>query len=262
MAEDRGQKPTPKRLKDARKEGKVNKSQLLSQSAAAAGALIGCLVSLHFSWVSSKILLEYASAYGLTEPVQLLRQAGLVVFSVTVATLLLGGLMSALVQVLQIGLYFELSGLAPRAERLSIAAGLKRIGAGWRDSWMSFVNALVLLAVFSWIIGRRQDLIVRLGVMPPVLALRLVGEMVLWFLIAATLSLLALGAVEYLVRRRQFYRELSMSTADVQREYKEQEGDPLLKSCRRALHEDLSQQDVIARVRRAKVVLVERTERQ
>ena len=66
------------------------------------------------------------------------------------------------------------------------------------------------------------------------------------------------AAADYLARRRQFLRELSMSAAEMRQEWREEEGDPLFKAARKALHESLLMQDLVQRVRKARVIVVER----
>ena len=70
--------------------------------------------------------------------------------------------------------------------------------------------------------------------------------------------LVAFGVLDYLIHRKRFYSELSMSHEELKREQRDQDGDPFLRMTRRAEHEMLMQQDIVARVRRAKVLVVER----
>jgi type III secretion protein U len=49
-----------------------------------------------------------------------------------------------------------------------------------------------------------------------------------------------------------------MSLDEARRELKDDEGDPMLRSQRKAMHESLLMQDMVQRVRRSKVLVVER----
>jgi len=69
--------------------------------------------------------------------------------------------------------------------------------------------------------------------------------------------LLVFGAIDFLLQRRKFYRELSMSLDDLRREHKDEEGDPHIRSARKHMHQTLSNEDITARVRRSKVIVVE-----
>jgi type III secretion protein U len=63
--------------------------------------------------------------------------------------------------------------------------------------------------------------------------------------------------LDLFLKRREYLTELSMSHDEMRRESKDEEGDPLVKSMRRSLHEQLLMQDLVKRVRKARVVVVE-----
>ena len=71
-------------------------------------------------------------------------------------------------------------------------------------------------------------------------------------------ALILLGSLEYVINRHKFLKEMSMTHTELKREHKEDEGDPYLKSSRKLLHQELLSQDLVQRVKRSKVVIVER----
>ena len=73
--------------------------------------------------------------------------------------------------------------------------------------------------------------------------------------------MLFFGVLDFLVKRKEYLKELSMSHDEIRRETKDEEGDPLVKTMRRLQHEELLQRDLVARVRRSKVIVVERDAR-
>ena len=50
-----------------------------------------------------------------------------------------------------------------------------------------------------------------------------------------------------------------MSPDEVKREYKESEGDPLIKSKRKQLHQEMANQNTLGKTRKAKVLIVNPT---
>ena len=81
----------------------------------------------------------------------------------------------------------------------------------------------------------------------------------MWELLCiAAVVLILWGIADFGLKRRVFYRELSMSYDELKREVRDQEGDPHLKSARFAEHQSFLQQDLVARVRKSKVIIVER----
>ncbi len=91
------------------------------------------------------------------------------------------------------------------------------------------------------------------------LAMGHVGRMALKMLIISAVFLLAIGVVDYLVQKRQFMENMKMTKQEVKEEFKEQEGDPEVKS-----RLDNAQREMLARnmpkaVREADVLITNPT---
>ena len=56
------------------------------------------------------------------------------------------------------------------------------------------------------------------------------------------------AATDYCARWRRWKQDLMMSPDEVRREYKEQEGDPLIKAHRKAAHQELAMLQIAAEV--------------
>src|SRR5262249_45840025 len=78
-------------------------------------------------------------------------------------------------------------------------------------------------------------------------------------LFKAGLIFLALGAADVLLQKRLHLKSLMMSKYEVQKEFKEDEGDPHIKHLRKHLHEQMLANDVAAKVPEADVVVVNPT---
>lgn len=69
--------------------------------------------------------------------------------------------------------------------------------------------------------------------------------------------LLSIALIDWIIARSKYRRSLMMDDEEMRRAMREEEGDPHLKSKRKAIHHSLVGQDLIQRVRRAKVVVVD-----
>jgi flagellar biosynthesis protein FlhB len=67
---------------------------------------------------------------------------------------------------------------------------------------------------------------------------------------------LALGVADYMLVRRRHMGRLRMTRDEVKREHKESEGDPSHRAERQRLHRELSEQRMVAEVRKADFVVV------
>ena len=70
---------------------------------------------------------------------------------------------------------------------------------------------------------------------------------------------IALAILDIMVQRWQYKKQLRMSKEEVKREYKQDEGDPLIKSMRRQLHQELAMGDVKKQVAASDVVVTNPT---
>jgi flagellar biosynthesis protein FlhB len=176
-----------------------------------------------------------------------------------------GAVIAVLAEALQVGVTFEPEGVGFNPERCNPVSGFGRIWSGFARGWRTVVQ----LALLVWVLGLTVSRVVAEGITQLSMGgLAVAGQVrAEWFasalisvLAASAAVLMVLGVFEYLLNRRAFYRELSMSADEVRREHREDEGDPHVKGARRSLHEALVMQDLARRVRSARVVIVERND--
>ena len=140
MAEQKSHKPTKKRERDARKDGKVLKSNALSQALALTAALLVLIFGAKFLWLENKILLHYTWTQGFEDPIGCLKLSA-EVLAVSVAVVLLpAGIVGILVETAQIGFFVESSILLPRLSRLNVATGFKRLASGLKQLWVMLLK--------------------------------------------------------------------------------------------------------------------------
>ena len=162
---------------------------------------------------------------------------------------------STLVAVAQTGwgwdMPFNRAGIDP-------AGGVKKIVKGLCRSYVTLLKAAGLAAVFCLTIGSVADRVLFDAVAESSQALALGRSMMLRVWCPALAALLVLGLTEYMLERRRFTAELSMSLDELRQEMKDDEGDPHVKASRRQMHRALAYEELVARVRASRVVIVER----
>jgi type III secretion protein U len=162
-------------------------------------------------------------------------------------------LVATLVQRLLIRSKFSFALVAPDLQRLQPFKGLVSLV---KQCWLSIGLGAFQVLAFAVLVGIAGIQFWR----GKTLDFALASAPSLWQsqALSALAMLFVLGAVEFWQRRRRHLKELSMTHDEMRREYRESEGEPLLKAERRALHEMMSRGELVARIRRAKVVVVER----
>jgi flagellar biosynthesis protein FlhB len=267
-AGERTERPTPRRLREERREGNVPVSRDL------VAALSFCAAAAVLAWSAPSA----ASAAGdeLRDAIdRTLRHEEITVailgslFERSIETLLAivlpiagaGLVVGSLAAGLQTGGLVAMSTVAPKWERLDPLAGLRRLATP--RSLMELVKVLVKLCAVAYAalaaFAEHAPALIRatsagaegaFGV--AITALRSATLRA-----GATLVLLAVG--DLALQRWLLLRELRMTKDDVRRDVKEDEGDPLIRSARRRLHRELVAGPMLAAVRSASVVVVNPT---
>jgi flagellar biosynthesis protein FlhB len=148
--------------------------------------------------------------------------------------------------------------LRPDLARLSPAAGLGRVFGGQAALQVgkSLLKA-ALVAALVWLTVR--PVLAGLAALAGAPVGRLAGAMgVVSAQLAERVALvaLALGLADYMLVRRRHLGRLRMTRDEVKREHKESEGDPTHRAERQRLHRELSEQRMVAEVRKADFVVV------
>ncbi len=267
MAEDMGERterPTTRRLSEARNRAQVAKSQDLS---AAIDLICGFLLILALSGMLAsgfaKVMQRVLSNEAIGDPLSAdqvqdtflwaMGEAAMLV----VPFLLLMGAAALIGQVSQVGLLLTLYPLKPKGDRLNPLAGLKRMFSR-KNLVKTGVNALKLclvLLVIVAVVHVQSHRIVSLPLLPLWMAVeqsaRLLVELCLWLL----LVLLVLGIIDYVYQKWQHQQDLKMTKHDVKDERRQMEGDPEMKAHRFRFAQQIAMQRIQQAVPKADVVV-------
>jgi flagellar biosynthesis protein FlhB len=269
MSGEKTEQPTLKRLKDARKKGQVAKSQDLTEAvlfltavgvlAAGGGAFISELRAIMTGLFQPRMLT------GDLPDDELIRSTGQAWGRALLLTApLLGALFvaSAAMNFLQVKALFSMEVIKPKLEKLNPLKGFQNLFFKAR-TYLELLKTLIKFAIifavaYAAFMGSLKDVILTVRE-APLTAGRLASSLMFNLLFKAGLIFLVLGATDFLLQKRMHLKSLKMSKYEVQKEYKEDEGDPHIKHLRKHLHEELLANDVMKRVPKADVVVVNPT---
>jgi flagellar biosynthetic protein FlhB len=259
------EKPTPRRLREARERGQIARSPDLSAWAAmlAATVLIQSTVT-RGSAAFTSILHEMGEAAGDPDERIAMRFAAHAAWeAVAAAAPLLIGLtvLAVVVGVAQVGTAPNVKRLKPDFSRLNLFKGMKRLvsASSWWEVAKSVAKVGVLVAV-AWpaVAGaahafttERADSLEEL--------VGLTGSTALTILRNVSVAGLVIGVVDYLWQRRRLTKQLMMSRQEVQEELKQQEGNPEVRRAIRSRQAAISRNRMISMVGGADVVVVNPT---
>jgi flagellar biosynthetic protein FlhB len=267
MSDDLGERTeeaTPRRLREARTEGRVARSNDLT-------AAIALLVSTFILWMMSGTFLEQGGLL-LKRMIDLdvignaLEPAGawqaLVHVSAGAAGLLLPVLLLMLIsvagaQLLQFGLLFTFKPLEPQLQRLDPIKGLQRIFgiSGVIRVSLDSMKILIVLIVAGLTVWQYAPDVLAL----PALEMKAIVSRVGWMLADLSMRiggvLLVLGILDFVYQRWKYRQDLKMTRQQVKDDMKDAEGDPGHKRRRMRMMQQLAMQRIASSVPQADVIV-------
>ncbi|HTZ54187.1 MAG TPA: EscU/YscU/HrcU family type III secretion system export apparatus switch protein [Candidatus Acidoferrum sp.] len=241
----------PSRIAKARREGNLPRAQEFSANLAFIAAAFGvCAIGAPFGALANEALLDATRGTVALGPCVALAALALVPAAVAAASGVAGAL-------LQSG-GFALVAPAMKFERLNPVEGFKRMVS--REALTHGARALVAFALASaTMFPALRDLASAGAVaLTPQSVAQIAwsgAQRVVW---SAAAVGLVFAIAEFGVARRAWLRKLRMSLAELKRELKESDGDPLARSRRKALHRNLMR-GALAKVKEAAFVVVNPT---
>jgi type III secretion protein U len=265
VSTEKTEKPTEKRLRDARKKGQIAISPEVSSVAAFIVLLLFMLFAGSWFWARLMYVGELAtrpiesdfSVYLRWLMVELARE-----FLILSATPLLIALsVAVLTGAFQTSFMISFHPLIPKFENIDPINGLKKIFSS--RSLIDLVKNLfkiIFLGAVVWVVIKNSlDQAVKLPYLPvsaiPVMAFELLKDIFIW----AAVLYFVMAVLDYAHQRYQFTKENMMGKEEVKRENKDQEGDPHIKGKRKELFRELAFNGMLQRARKASVLIVNPT---
>lgn len=258
--EEKTEKPTPKKVKENRKEGKVPRTQELGSW----GALL--VVALLLSWLVGngtdrirELMLRSLALVEDPDPAKvlaLLREG-------TVTGLLIALALGFGVMVISVaggaaqgGIFFATKSLKPKWSKLNPIQGAKRIFGA--QAWWEGAKLLLKSSVVGLLVWRAvQELMPLLGGLVPMhVALDMAAETATGLMRDVAVAGLVAAAADYAFQRRKMGKQTRMTKKEIRDEHKMTEGDPLVKSAIRSRQLAAARNRMMADVPQADVVLV------
>lgn len=273
MAEDKPEQDqkteqaTPHRLQQAFQKGQVAISREVMHLLALAALAMTILVFLPFSFTLIKeslslFIISPHQLYFDGKSIENLMDS--IFFKIIICFIPLGAILMLTTigaGFLQTRLAIQWNAIMPKFERISPFAGMKRVFS--KRTLVDFTKNLTkLLVISACLFFFLKPQIVHLpgwADLPPSLFLSVIQGLVLKCLLVIICILMLIAILDYLYQKFEFLKNLKMTKEEVKKEYKEMEGDPLIKQRQRQLAQQIMKRNMIAEVPTATVVIVNPT---
>ncbi|AGK55360.1 flagellar biosynthesis protein FlhB [Bacillus sp. 1NLA3E] len=267
MAEEKTEKATPFKRREARKKGQVAKSPevasavtlLLGFAFFMIGGKIFVEGCLNIFRVSFQEYMQWDLSYSSLSLIfkQLLWNGGKLLAPLF-GIIILAGVVANFAQV---GFMINAEGAKMNFGKINPLEGAKNIFSlrALMELLKSVLKIVIIsFVVFSIIWGQRTELFA-LGTKTIWDTSRFVGSLVIKVGIAASSCLMILAAADYAFRRYEHEKKLRMSKQEIKDEYKKMEGDPVVKGKRRQIQRQMAMNRMMQDVPKADVVITNPT---
>ncbi|TVQ23299.1 MAG: flagellar biosynthesis protein FlhB [Spirochaetaceae bacterium] len=270
-AEDEGrtEDATEHKIRKAREEGKVAKSQDVT------GAIVLLFCSVALLIVGRGVLVGSMEmlAYFVVQSTQIdvTSDAGVVgqafyayLIQLTLPIALVAFAAAILGNVLQVGFLFTTKTITPDLKRITpnFAKFFKRafMSAEAAFNFAKSIGKVVLIAVLGIVnVALRINEIAAMISLPLLQSFSLIADIAFNMLLQSAILLLVLSIFDYMFQRRQHLESLKMTRQEVKEERKTYEGDPLIKSRMRQRMQELLTRNMLQTVPQADVVITNPT---
>lgn len=261
-SEEKALPASDKKLRDARKKGRVSSSQ---------DFVTALVVSIGVLWLwlrwpaltreAEMLLALPAQGSDLPAPAAALAMLAAIgrigaemvlpVVAFAVAAAVIGNM------IVKRGILFAIDPITPKFQRLNPAQGFKQIFS--LKSLIDFLKSLLKVALLMGFLGLAILLGLNVLLNAPSCGMGCVGKaanaLFKPLLVASCLLFLVIGLMDIWLQRMIFLRDMRMTKTESKRERKEQEGEPLFKRMRRRQHRDATMASARVGVARANLVL-------
>ena len=262
---DKTEDPTPKRKRDARKEGQIPKSAEIGTWTAMLAATY--LVQLTAGLSAGRMTDLVSDAMQVVEqpevgPALSLLGDGLVSGIVVLAPLAIGlVVLGVLVNLAQVGWSPSGKPVKPKLERVNPFKGLKRLFSPhslWEGA-KTLLKVIILAAIAYRSIMSIVPVLVAGGRRDVSTMIPVVGGQALSMTRSVAFAGLGLALIDYGLQRRKVAKGMKMTKQEVRDEHRQSEGDPQMRGAVRSKQMSMSRNRMMSEVANADVVLVNPT---
>lgn len=264
MADENKQfEATPQKLKKAKEEGQVFKSKDLSTAVFMIAMFMMVFAMAPFIWKEVATLFIQIFEQIPNKSIEAIGWQYLTLLTLKSLVFLIGPflLVAALLGIagdfFQVGSIFSTKAIEPKFDKLNPVKGFQNIFS--QRTLVELVKNIIKVVVLGWMawivfqkyvghflaVGASENIFAILGIL---------GQVMMQFIFYAGGAFLALGMADFLFQRWKYMQDQKMSFKEMKDEFKNTEGDPMIKHAIRQRRMQMLQQSMLEAVPTADVV--------
>jgi len=265
---EKTEKATPKKLKDARKKGQVAKIQDLPAAITFVISLGGALacVGYFFQQIGSFLLQIFREVPTVerdyeAKAIGYFQMALHIILSTSLPLMIIVCVVGVLVSFLIVGPVFSFEAMKFQFKKLNPIEGLKqkfklKTLVELLKSIAKITGAAIIIYIIIW---NQLPEIIATAAMPLIGSARVVNDFLVTTTIRVGLFFLVVALFDLAFQKKNFSKEMMMEKFEVKQEFKDTEGDPMIKGKRRELFREIAYQEGPGAARRARAIITNPT---
>lgn len=262
---EKTEEPTDKKIRDARKKGQVAKSMDVSSTALLLVLVAYFAIGKGFyteNLMEMLILPTYFYTAPFEDAVVEVGAAMVHKFILLIVPLLgLTAITALLINFIQIGPLLTFEPLKPDIKKINPFEGVKKIFN--KKSFIEFLKSIIKTSFLGYLLY----LVIK-GIIDPLMVIpfagidaifSILGPILKIFVINVLVAYVIIAVADLFFQKKQHIKDLRMTKEEVKREYKEMEGDPLIKSERKQMYQDMVMNDTVQATKKANVLVTNPT---
>lgn len=267
---EKTEEPTAKKIDDSRKEGQVAKSKEISTAASLLAVFI-CL-KIFIGFIGERLtgvffnfwneMDKYANdAFNSITVVQLLTEGLIYILITCLPFFVISLLVAFLSQSVQFKWMVTTKPLAPKLNKLNPISGFKRIFSKQAlfDLALSIVKIVIIFAICYSVIKDNLTILLTVYDLEIEASLGILFDLIMDLGIKVSIVYFVLALGDLIFQKWKHKQDLKMSKQEVKDEYKNQEGDPKIKSQQRQRMQQASRRRMMQSIPEADVVITNPT---
>ncbi len=265
--QEKSEDPTQKRLDDARKKGQVAFSREVSNFSMLLALTISISAALPWIFTTAKASLTKYIAFShefslkneaLEQMMPLIATDALRLAGFTFGMMMVFAIIPS---VIQNGFNASAESIKPKLEKISLKKGLGRMFSS--RSVMEFVKGVIkitLVGVIAFLVVSSE--VHRLELMPEKNVEDVIAflyELSIKIMIPCLVAIFFIAVIDWIYQKAQHKKQMMMSVQEIKDEYKQQEGDPIVKGKLKQLRLERGRQRMMQAVPEADVVITNPT---
>ncbi|MCT2344009.1 flagellar biosynthesis protein FlhB [Niallia taxi] len=264
---EKTEKATPKKKQDTRKKGQVAKSQDINTALVliavfavlnfAGGSILKGIVSLMNFSLNDLMLMELTEHNIKSIFIEILKQTAIILSPILAAAMVAG----VIANYIQVGVLFTTEPIKFKLEKINPLSGLKRMFSirSIVELLKSILKITVIGIVTFAILWNKLEQILLLSQKSIGAALITIAKLTVQMGLVGSGALLFLALFDYLYQKYDYEKNIRMSKQDIKDEYKNVEGDPLIKSKIKQRQREMAMRRMMQDVPTADVVITNPT---